>query len=46
MASRDVGVGLRLDVGVNAQSYACPLAMTRGEAFEVLELGGRFDVEE
>jgi hypothetical protein len=42
----DVFVGTGVDVGVDAQRHAGPLAEAGADAVEVLQLGGRLDVEE
>ena len=42
----DVLVGPGVDVGVDAQRHAGPLAEAGADAVEVLQLGGRLDVEE
>src|SRR5918998_1713957 len=46
VTGRDVGVGLGVHVGVDAQGDTRPLAVAHGQALDVLQLGGRLDVEE
>jgi hypothetical protein len=41
-----VGVGFGVHVGVDAQGDARPLAVTHGQALDVLQLRGGLDVEE
>src|SRR5690606_26850404 len=44
-AGGDVGVGLRVDVRIDAQRDRRLLAEFAGDRVQVVELGGRFDVE-